>query len=591
MSGSPQVDPNEWKLETVITGEEITHHNAGSSTGSWKRDQFLGKGGYGEVWREMLTSNPSKKPRFRAVKQIRKTDKAVHELSNLIKLSTRKYYGSAHLKHFVEFFGWYEDQHSRIYVSMEYIPNNDLQYHIVERHKNGSGFQESEGAFIVAKISEALQFMHDSQVMHRDLKPANILVSHLGPNWQIKLADFGISKSIEASGAQTKAGTDGYMAPEVADTNRKASYTKAVDIWSLGAVAFCILTGRPPFQDNLAVGRYIDGNGKFPFDLLLPFSGKLVIFIMQLMDVAFNRRPKVGQVLQHEWLRMGGDQAPKHGPWSAPATAEWEDSATEDPDDLEQESSRPNINQNPADTSNSPPGPIESPQNHPQKLHHAVSNPIGNTGMAGYGGGLPPRPSSFPAEDIKHKSGPVLIENPELYTNGDNIRSRHDLADMDHGAITSPDQRLTQMSSLSPTKASTQLTLPSSHADSGYITTSSSSIFPHLMSEGISIEPTRSEGSQPYPSHLPSKDPTDDRNHAPINHFTPLQPIQAKVNTEAFRPKDAPGIRPPQIDNLIDSSDPKPGLVNSTPQLLVFGPWLPDENPWAESHSLQNILD
>lgn len=98
------------------------------------------------------------------------------------------------------------------------------------------------------------------------------------------------------------------MAPEVADTNRRIPYTSAVDIWSLGAVAFCIHTGKPPFQDNLAVGRYIDGKGAFPFDPLLKFSGKLVIFIMQLMDVMSTRRPDIDQVLQHEWVGIGDDK-------------------------------------------------------------------------------------------------------------------------------------------------------------------------------------------------------------------------------------------------------------------------------------------
>jgi serine/threonine protein kinase len=93
------------------------------------------------------------------------------------------------------------------------------------------------------------------------------------------------------------------MAPEVADTNRKMPYTMAADIWSLGAVTYCIQTGKPPFQDILAVGRYIDGKGAFPFDLLLQFSGRLVIFIIQLMDVVSSRRPSVDEVLEHEWLK------------------------------------------------------------------------------------------------------------------------------------------------------------------------------------------------------------------------------------------------------------------------------------------------
>ncbi|KAI0449544.1 kinase-like domain-containing protein [Xylaria acuta] len=311
MSGSLPVNPKEWELEAKFHDDKTTHFSGTPSEEVWKRGQALGRGGFGEVWKETwdetnVSNRSEKRPRVRAVKRIRKTDKATQELPNLIKLSTKKYYGRDHLQHFVEFFGWFQDQHN-IYVSMEYIPNHDLQQHIQERHGNANGFDESEGAFIVTEITKALKFMHEKNVMHRDLKPANILIYKPAPYWQIKLADFGISKDIEVPGAHTKAGTDGYMAPEVADTNRKIPYTSAVDIWSLGAVTFCIQTGKPPFQDTLAVGRYIDGKGTFPFDYLLGFTGKLVVFIMQLMDIVPARRPSVNQVLQHAWVNTRGD--------------------------------------------------------------------------------------------------------------------------------------------------------------------------------------------------------------------------------------------------------------------------------------------
>lgn len=98
------------------------------------------------------------------------------------------------------------------------------------------------------------------------------------------------------------------MAPEVVDPKREMPYTMAADIWSLGAVTFCIQTGKPPFQDILAVGRYIDGKGAFPFHALLGSSGSLVIFIMQLMDIVSTRRPSVNEVLSHEWLKPRSEE-------------------------------------------------------------------------------------------------------------------------------------------------------------------------------------------------------------------------------------------------------------------------------------------
>ncbi|KAI1193660.1 kinase-like domain-containing protein [Nemania serpens] len=313
MSGSSQVNLTDWKLKTVICGNQTTHSSANSSAGTWKRGEELGRGGFGEVWKETCHSIFSEKPRIRAVKRIWKTDKATQELPNLIKLSTKNYYGTDHLKHFVEFFGWYEDVEGGIRIAMEYIPNHDLQHHIQKRHEkvgSGKGFDEVESASIVVEISKALKFMHEKNIMHRDLKPANVLISAAEPNWQIKLADFGISKDTEHAAAQTKAGTDGYMAPEVADSNRTRPYTSSADIWSLGAITFCIQTGKPPFPDNIAVARYVDGRIGFPFKDMMELSGKLVVLIMQLMDVVPARRPTVDDVLQHPWVITGDDVPP-----------------------------------------------------------------------------------------------------------------------------------------------------------------------------------------------------------------------------------------------------------------------------------------
>ncbi|KAI1170630.1 kinase-like domain-containing protein [Nemania sp. FL0916] len=320
MSKSSHIDVGEWKLVSSIHNDYTTHPfaagPAGLSEGTWRRDDKLGKGGFGTVWKQTNTSvHHERGHRVRAVKQIRKTDKetlAPPELHNLIKLSTDRIHGSDHLQYFVKFFGWFDDQ-DHIYVSMEYIDNKDLQHHIQERYQKGESFEEREGAVIVAQISNALKFMHENNIMHRDLKPANILISRPAPDWQIKLADFGISKDIEIGFAQTKAGTDGYMAPEVADTRRKDPYTNAVDIWSLGAITFCIHTGRPPFENVFAIAQYIqcqDEKGAFPLDLLLKFSGKLVIFIIQLMDVKPGRRPTIDGVLQHPWVKTQGGTLP-----------------------------------------------------------------------------------------------------------------------------------------------------------------------------------------------------------------------------------------------------------------------------------------
>ncbi|KAI4159177.1 MAG: hypothetical protein LQ342_006824 [Letrouitia transgressa] len=141
---------------------------------------------------------------------------------------------------FVKSFGWYDDNDD-VFIAMEYLPYGDLHKYL------GSPLPESEGQHIVSQLLEGLHFMHDHDFAHRDLKPNNILVVREGPDWWVKIADFGISKRATEglTALRTITGTPAFTAPEVFPFFRTAdasnnSYTNAVDVWSLGVIAFLI---------------------------------------------------------------------------------------------------------------------------------------------------------------------------------------------------------------------------------------------------------------------------------------------------------------------------------------------------------------
>lgn len=102
-------------------------------------------------------------------------------------------------------------------------------------------------ADIVATVADAVQFAHDRGVLHRDLKPGNILFDETGRPF---VADFGLAKLVseDADLTQTRLalGTPTYLAPEIAASNARRA-TVASDVYSLGAVLFELLAGRPPF--------------------------------------------------------------------------------------------------------------------------------------------------------------------------------------------------------------------------------------------------------------------------------------------------------------------------------------------------------
>jgi WD40 repeat protein len=117
----------------------------------------------------------------------------------------------------------------------------------VEREKGGEGAGESHvsAVALLAKIARAVHYAHQRGVLHRDLKPTNVLIDAQG---EPHLADFGLAKMLESDASMTQSeavlGTPAYMAPEQA---RCGPVTVAADIYSLGAILYQLLTGRPPF--------------------------------------------------------------------------------------------------------------------------------------------------------------------------------------------------------------------------------------------------------------------------------------------------------------------------------------------------------
>lgn len=100
---------------------------------------------------------------------------------------------------------------------------------------------------LVAKIARAVQYAHSRGILHRDLKPGNILLDGRG---EPLVSDFGLAKWLDATSDLTRTltifGTPGYIAPEQA-SHSAAELKPTADVYSLGAILFDLLAGRPPF--------------------------------------------------------------------------------------------------------------------------------------------------------------------------------------------------------------------------------------------------------------------------------------------------------------------------------------------------------
>jgi serine/threonine-protein kinase len=145
------------------------------------------------------------------------------------------------------------ENEGRLFYSMEYFPGGTL----AQKLKAGP-LPEREAAAMMADLARALHVVHQANVVHRDLKPSNLLLAADG---SLRLADFGLAKLVDdPSAVHTNSyavvGTASYMAPEQA-AGQSRNVGPAADIYSVGAILYECLTGRPPFKEKVRL-RLLD---------------------------------------------------------------------------------------------------------------------------------------------------------------------------------------------------------------------------------------------------------------------------------------------------------------------------------------------
>jgi serine/threonine protein kinase len=167
------------------------------------------------------------------------------------------------------------------FLTLELVRGESLAHYLAGRPQT-----PREAAALVTTLARAVHYAHQQGVIHRDLKPGNILLAVVrqqgsvgskdqppanramgnGPlaTAQPKITDFGLAKCLDAEAHLTQSGvaigTPSYMAPEQA-MGAKTAPAPAADIYSLGAILYEMLTGRPPFQaptplDTVLMVRY-----------------------------------------------------------------------------------------------------------------------------------------------------------------------------------------------------------------------------------------------------------------------------------------------------------------------------------------------
>ncbi|HEX8796611.1 MAG TPA: protein kinase [Polyangiaceae bacterium] len=163
-------------------------------------------------------------------------------------------------QHIVQVFDVGTDDKLGLYLVMEYLTGRDLAKLLSERKR----LIADEAVRIGLQVARGLAKAHEAGVVHRDLKPANIFLADREDDQPlVKILDFGISKVIDASRAESKlkltragtvVGTPQYMSPEQA---QGYSVDARTDVWALGLVLYEMLAGRPAYPEMATYEQFI----------------------------------------------------------------------------------------------------------------------------------------------------------------------------------------------------------------------------------------------------------------------------------------------------------------------------------------------
>lgn len=171
---------------------------------------------------------------------------------------------------------------------------------------------EAEAKDVIQSILSGIQYLHSNNIVHRDLKPENIMMVSTGST-DIKITDFGLSRIVDEKGEMsTLCGTPQYMAPEIL---LRMKYSSKADVWSIGVIAYVILSGRHPFNGpkiNDILKKIQAGPLDFSHPVWAGVSPLAKDLIQCILVVDPERRPSVDEVLRHKWFSTpvdgnGGD--------------------------------------------------------------------------------------------------------------------------------------------------------------------------------------------------------------------------------------------------------------------------------------------
>jgi serine/threonine-protein kinase len=270
--------------------------NKARAVGSYELVELLGRGGMGEVWKakhrmlarpaalKVIPANAIEPGQFGVTTTaLRRFEREAQATAALRSPNT------------VHIYDFGVTGNGSLYYAMELLDGLDLET-LVKEH--GPVPAERAIHFLLG-ISSSLEEAHSLGVIHRDIKPANVFASRLGIEYDfVKVLDFGLARfgNIDATRMTldgVMSGTPAYMSPEAATGS--LDIDGRADIYSLGCVAYWLLTGKFVFEAENALGMAFHHVNTAPVPpslrTELPIPRDLERLIMDCLEKDRNRRP------------------------------------------------------------------------------------------------------------------------------------------------------------------------------------------------------------------------------------------------------------------------------------------------------------
>jgi serine/threonine-protein kinase len=285
--------------------------------GQYRLRKMLGSGGMGEVY--LAEHQMMKRPC--AIKVIR-PEKAGDP--QVLARFEREVQATAKLSHWnsIDIFDYGRTSDGTFYYVMEFLPGHNIG----EIVKDYGPMPAARAIYLMRQVCSALSEAHSHGLVHRDIKPANIFCAYRGGMFDVaKLLDFGLAKPLDGmqdaglTQEGTITGSPLFMSPEQATGGHAVD--ERSDVYSLGAVMYLMVTGRPPFNYEQPLKVLIAHASETPTpprELNATIPTELEEIIMRCLEKQPEDRFQDVATLEEQL-----EQVPLSEPWSSKQASKW----------------------------------------------------------------------------------------------------------------------------------------------------------------------------------------------------------------------------------------------------------------------------